>query len=344
MKNIRKSQEQFIKEIYDLVGNEYSVLSEYNGNRKKVKIQHVTCGHIWGVKPTLFIHSGTRCPSCKTGIRKIKNHDDFIAEVKIKHADKYEVTTRYTGMRDAITIKCIKHGESITKPQTFLKHGCHSCCMDGRSKTHEEFVFKLKQVHPNIIPMETYIRSSKSILFKCDCNYEWKTTPSNILKKFGCPSCESPTSAGEKSIEKYLNDNNFKYIKQYTNEQCKNVKILRFDFYVENKILIEFDGKQHFTPIDFGGRGIEWAEKDYKDRNKSDQIKNTFCLSNDIPLIRIPFYTQEIDKILSNVFRYLGFGNCMNVDKTYIYRFLVNHRKWDKNNYYDQANDFIKTK
>ena len=53
--------------------------------------------------------------------------------------------------------------------------------------------------------------------------------------------------------------------------------IALFDFYVDNKYLIEFDGFQHFDPIS------EWYRPEY------DKYKDQWCKDNNIPLIRIPY-------------------------------------------------------
>lgn len=50
--------------------------------------------------------------------------------------------------------------------------------------------------------------------------------------------------------------------------------------------LIEFDGEQHYRPIDFLGG---------EDKQTNDQRRNYFCREHDIPLIRIPYY--DYDKI-----------------------------------------------
>ena len=39
----RKTHEQFVKEVYDAVGDEYTVLSEYTTNKAKVTFRHNTC-------------------------------------------------------------------------------------------------------------------------------------------------------------------------------------------------------------------------------------------------------------------------------------------------------------
>ena len=60
---------------------------------------------------------------------------------------------------------------------------------------------------------------------------------------------------------------------------------LKFDFYLPDyNCCIEYDGKQHFEPIDyFGGKNgfIKTQER--------DDIKNQYCKNNDIKLIRIPY-------------------------------------------------------
>ena len=70
------------------------------------------------------------------------------------------------------------------------------------------------------------------------------------------------------------------------------------------KIAIEYDGRQHFVPIDcFGG------EEDYKKRVKSDALKDKLCSENGFTLFRLKYdYTEEdfynlcleIQKIIDN--------------------------------------------
>ena len=73
--------------------------------------------------------------------------------------------------------------------------------------------------------------------------------------------------------------------------ECKNIKSLLFDFFIPKyNTCIEFDGEQHFRPINFMG-GIDKFEK----TKINDNIKTIFCQENNIKLIRIPYY--DIDKI-----------------------------------------------
>jgi hypothetical protein len=61
------------------------------------------------------------------------------------------------------------------------------------------------------------------------------------LRTGGTKSCGcSKTSFGEQNITEYLKTNNISFISQ---KQFEDIKSLKFDFFIENKYLIEFDGK-----------------------------------------------------------------------------------------------------
>lgn len=51
-----------------------------------------------------------------------------------------------------------------------------------------------------------------------------------------------------------LIENNIKFISEKRFNGCKNINELPFDFYLPNQnLLIEYDGIQHFKPINFFG-------------------------------------------------------------------------------------------
>ena len=59
---------------------------------------------------------------------------------------------------------------------------------------------------------------------------------------------------------------------------------------------IEFDGKQHFKSIEFFG-----GEEIFNNTKIRDDIKNRFCLDNNIKIIRIPYNKyKDIEKILKD--------------------------------------------
>ena len=122
---------------------------------------------------------------------------------------------------------------------------------------------------------------------KCECGNEI-IVDSNKLKTGNTVSCGClKKSHGELKIEQLLKDNNINFTAEYLNSNCvSNLKgYLRFDFFVNNEYLIEFDGIQHFISV--GG----WFDEDFlKNQQQRDEIKNQWCKDNNIPLIRIPYW------------------------------------------------------
>ena len=81
-------------------------------------------------------------------------------------------------------------------------------------------------------------------------------------------------------IHTVLEQAGIKYEREKRFASCKNKRTLPFDFYVENKYLIEFDGIQHYSN----------ESKFYTENVKhNDKIKDTWCKKHHIPLIRIPY-------------------------------------------------------
>ena len=109
-------------------------------------------------------------------------------------------------------------------------------------------------------------------------------------------------SFGESYVESILEEMNVKFEKQYIFNDCKNIYALRFDFGIlhNDKLigLIEYDGKQHFEPIEYFG-----GKEGFKGIQKRDKIKNEYCKIHNIPLLRLP-YTLSIREIKIKVHEY----------------------------------------
>ena len=109
-------------------------------------------------------------------------------------------------------------------------------------------------------------------------------------------------SANEEYIYNLLTEFNIDFKPQYKMNDCKYIYPLRFDFAIFNNFtllgLIEYDGQQHFHPVNvFGG------EDAFKETQKRDEIKNTYCQTHNIPLLRIP-YTFSSEEIKQKIYEY----------------------------------------
>ena len=96
-----------------------------------------------------------------------------------------------------------------------------------------------------------------------------------------CPYCETKKWFRLADIK-----NNISFQREYSFDSCRDKNPLPFDFYIDNKYIIEYDGIGHYEATD-GWNTKERVEK----TQEHDIIKNQWCFNNNIPIIRIP-YTQ----------------------------------------------------
>lgn len=136
-----------------------------------------------------------------------------------------------------------------------------------------------------------------NVIWKCQCincgaEQEAQATMLNRGIRMFCENCSQRKSRGEKTISSLLDINNISYQKEYSFNTCRFIDSNRpalFDFYVDNKYIIEFDGEQHFKPQTFNNISKEEANEIFIKTQERDNYKNEWCKKNNIPLIRIPY-------------------------------------------------------
>ena len=140
---------------------------------------------------------------------------------------------------------------------------------------------------------------------KCDCGNETNPDPTmNNLTRHHTLSCGCrKNSKWELFIQSYLESINIDFIPQKVFSDCKNKNntcYLYFDFYLPYyNILIEYDGQQHYRPVNFGGISDEKAYKNLQITQLHDSIKTSYCKANNIQLLRIPYWeSKNIEQII----------------------------------------------
>ena len=94
-----------------------------------------------------------------------------------------------------------------------------------------------------------------------------------------------------------MESNKINYIFQKKFEDCRNINVLSFDFYLQDlNICIEYNGRQHYESVEYFG-GIKNLEK----QRIRDNIKMDYCISNKIKLLVIK-YDEDITSILDSFF------------------------------------------
>lgn len=143
----------------------------------------------------------------------------------------------------------------------------------------------------NFLTAIQYVKSNDkgNAIWLCQCKCGNHVEVSGIdLRNGHVKSCGCISSSGEAKIQSILENNNIIFKKEKTFYTCKfpdTNQMARFDFFINNSYLIEYDGQQHFG---IGGWGD--IEMNYKKIQFNDNYKNEWCKNNNIPLIRIPYF------------------------------------------------------
>lgn len=120
-----------------------------------------------------------------------------------------------------------------------------------------------------------------------------------------CPKCKE--SHGERNIREYLTKNNIEFIPQktFSNLLGTGEKPLSYDFYIPSKnLLVEFQGEQHYRPVDFSGKDMKQAEKDFEIQQEHDKRKRDYAQQNNIDLLEITYLEEnKIEEILDKIFK-----------------------------------------
>lgn len=294
LKSIKKTHEQYIADVA-IINPNIEVIEEYIDAKTKILHKCNIDGHEWLATPNGILN-GCGCPVCGGKIKL--THDCFIDRMK-KVNDNIEIIGIYVNYSTPIKCICKIDGyEWYASPSNLLQgKGC-PMCGGTKHKTHNEYVKDVFKINKNILVLGTYINVKTPILHKCLIDgHEWYAKPNNILSGKGCPKCNE--SHGEKQIYNYLNDHHIVFDSQHTFSECKNEKLLPFDFYlVDYNICIEYDGIQHFEPVEVFGGQIALAKQQH-----NDSIKTTYCNLNNIQLLRIRYDQDvklELDKFFNN--------------------------------------------
>lgn len=283
------TQEEFEKRVKEQGNDEFVVLGRYKGRRKKVRTRHVKCGHEWGLIPDSFFN-GRRCPKCA---RVVIGQEKFIGMVKSFSDGEYTVLGEYKHQRVPVKVRHETCGQVWYPTLDGLRtgRGCPRCA--GRPiVTTEEYRNRVKDISEEYEVIGEYQnrRTGIKMLHK-ECGRNFDMSPDEFLKGNRCPLCRQ--SKGEKEVEIYLKELQIYFEPQKRFEDCRHKATLPFDFYIPSlNVAIEYDGIQHFKPLEVWG-GVEA----YKQIKLRDSIKNNYCKNNGIKLIRIR-YDQEVEEVL----------------------------------------------
>ena len=301
----KKTHEEYVQEL--LAKNPNVLVAEKYINMDTPTLHYCTShDEYWKTTPYRALQ-GVGCKECKKEKfrqTRCKTQQQYIKEVETINTNII-VVGQYIDAKTPIKHYCKTHDIFWdTLPDNIL-HGC-GCVECGKDKignknkkSHNEYITELEKINPNVEVMEEYIDANTAILHMCKIDgHKWYARPGNILFGKGCPQCNE--SHGEKQIRQWLDNHYIKYITQKTFDDCKNRRVLPFDFYISDyNLCIEYDGEQHYRPVDFFGGDERFQQCQYH-----DTIKTKYCKDNNIHLLRIPYF-KNIEEELRAFFIHL---------------------------------------
>jgi len=275
----------FIEKSRSVWGYKYDYsLVEYKGSNVEVSIKYRD--EVFRQKPVQHL-LGYKCER-----NTIKNEKDFLKKCFLRHGDKYDYSlVEYKGMSEKI--KIIFNDEIYEQKASAHLYLGH-CEKVIQKKTTDKFINEANEIHNFRYDYSkvNYENNQKKVIIICKTHGEFQQVPSSHLSGTGCTHCDE--SKGEKKIVKYLKQHNIEFLRQYKFDDCVGIRYkLPFDFYIPSmRTAIEFDGIQHFQPLQiFGG------SEAYERLKINDKIKNDYCEINYINLIRIRY--DRYDNIYS---------------------------------------------
>ena len=256
------------------------------------------CGNICYISSQSLIRGDTQSCGCLAQEKRIERHDDLTGQ-RFGRLVALEYVSSTQNKYPSWKCRCDCGNETIVLKQALVTGATTSCGCYARERSREAGMARAEDLTDqtfgkwHVLRRDTeHIGSGAYWICKCDCGTV-RSVAGNSLKQgasFSC-GCES-RSKGERTIQELLDQNSISYEMQKTFDDCRypdSKYLAKFDFFVNNKYIIEFDGKQHF--IANGG----WNTDDhFADTQLHDQYKNQWCKIKNIPLIRIPYTHLDI--------------------------------------------------
>ncbi len=274
---LKITNEQFDLRIKDAP---FLRVDEYVNSKTSIRFKCKKCKRVFKKKPKEFNKLKCKCSEKEDVYKKFLETKEII------------LNDDYYNVRRKLLHKCLKCNNAfLSSPKSITNavHGCPYCA--GTKISINDYNNRLPS---NIKALEDYTNSYTKIKHLCtDCDNTWITKPNYILHMgCGCPFCSA--SKGEKEISAILKSLGIDFIPEKSIEI--NNKYYFYDFYIpELKLAIEYDGIQHFEPVDYFG-----GEEQFKIVQTNDLIKSEWSLKNNIQLLRIPYYEDNIDGVIIN--------------------------------------------
>lgn len=288
--NKKKIQQNLFKlsyeEVYKRIKKEgYTLLSKtYNNNKDVLKIKNDENNEIIYVSFNDFQSGHRSNKNKKLTYDEVKRNIESVKGYKLK-------SNEYRNSKSKLLIQYYDNKPFLMTYNAFASGQRDPSLSKNRKKTLNE-VRQLVEEKGFILISEEYVNEDEPLKIKTKLGKITLISYRNLKNGAGE---NVKRSIGEYKINNFLSNNEIQFISQYRVDILGKRHL--FDFFIPDRgIMIEYDGIQHFKPVNFFG-GHEALEK----RRARDRQKDEWYKKEGIKLIRIKYTDQDkINDILQD--------------------------------------------
>ena len=173
-------------------------MNTYSNSKEKMQFE-CDQGHGWKTTPTSII-GGSWCKRCASKNRIIPTLEEFgrlLSDAVKGHCGSFDAKTLN---KKRMEFTCRVGHTWSSAPWGIIKGSWCSHCR-GNSDTAKTTLEEYVRLKKGSVDMSTYQGVGKKMLFTCQYNHQWSTTPGNLVGgKSWCPHCSGVSK--ESAIEK----------------------------------------------------------------------------------------------------------------------------------------------
>lgn len=295
--DLEKRKQEFIQKAKDVHGDKYDY-SKVIYKTNKIPVEIICPIHGSFMQAPGDHKKGYGCSKCS---KKYKpTSEEWIERAKQVHPQYDYSRVVYKDNKTPVEIICKEHGSFFPCPNNFLKSpiGCPKCNdirkHNDYTKTTEQFIKDAIKVHGTKYDysLVKYHDKTEKVCIICPEHGEFWQSPSVHLRGCGCQKCvnKNQTILWERLCKEFKDE---EILYEIGSNIVPWLDSLRFDMYFPKyNIAVEYDGEQHFMPIEIYG-----GEENLINTQKRDYIKNKICEENNCLLIRVKYNYKDSDFI-----------------------------------------------
>ena len=292
-----RSKGKFVEKARSIHGDKYDYSEVvYSGYKSRVTIICPVHGRFEQTPSKHVMGNGCMfCGQMRNGHKSRTGTIEFIRRARERHGERYDYSlVEYLQCDTKVCIVCAVHGEFWQRPACHVRgYGCERCSHEYRGAMmrsgFDEFLEAALKSHNGLYSykQDSFRGMGSSVVVTCPEHGDWVASSAcnHVKLKTKCPQC-GRKSTGEEAVAEELVRRGLVFTRQ---AKFPSLPRLSFDFYLPSMgLLIEFDGEQHFRPIEFFG-----GKDSFLITRERDERKNRWAWENGYMLMRIPYWMRD---------------------------------------------------